>query len=146
MPVLTKIVHQLCSNEASASDHYDFNKFVFRFRYFVIHNEASSLRYGGLPKRFSVAYEKLKVARVRLIDVPIINLVYDPMTQREPNAATGVIGRAHAFFRAGSSGRFSSEQVSIETFRNATFYLALFSGIMFMVFACISGSWLEARR
>src|SRR5881392_69862 len=43
-------------------------------------------------KRFSVAYEKLKVARVRLIDMRIVNLVHNAVTQREPNAAAGMIG------------------------------------------------------
>ncbi len=55
-----------------------------------------------VTKRFSIADEKLKVARVRLVDVRIVNLVDDAVTQREPNAATGMIGRPHAFFRARS--------------------------------------------
>ena len=33
-----------------------------------------------VAKRFSVAYEKLKVARVRLIDMRIVNLVYYAVT------------------------------------------------------------------
>ena len=51
-----------------------------------------------MAKRFAVADEKLKVPRVRSIDMRIINLVHDAVTQREPDAATGVIGRANAFF------------------------------------------------
>jgi hypothetical protein len=53
-----------------------------------------------VAKRLAVADEKLKVPRVRFIDVRIINFVYDPMTQREPDAATGVIRRADSLFRA----------------------------------------------
>jgi hypothetical protein len=53
-----------------------------------------------VAKRFAVANEKLKVAGVRLIDVRIVNFVHDPMTQREPDTATGVIRCANAFFRA----------------------------------------------
>ena len=44
-----------------------------------------------VAKRFSVTYEKLKVTRVRLIDMRIINLVQDAVTQSEPNTATGMI-------------------------------------------------------
>jgi len=61
-----------------------------------------------VAKRFPVADKKLKVARVRLIDVWIINLVQDAVAQREPDAATGVIGCAHAFFGARSPSRFDS--------------------------------------
>ena len=53
-----------------------------------------------VAKCFSISNEKLKVACVRLIDVWIVNLIDDTMTKREPDAATGMIGRAHAFFRA----------------------------------------------
>jgi len=55
-----------------------------------------------VAKRFAVADEKLKVARVRLIDMWIVNLIDDSMAQGEPNAATGMIGRPHALFRTGS--------------------------------------------
>src|SRR5438034_9979866 len=51
-----------------------------------------------VAKRFSIAYEKLKVARVWLIDVWIVNLVHDTVTKREPNAASGMIGCALDFF------------------------------------------------
>ncbi len=51
-----------------------------------------------VTKRFAVADEKLKVACVRLVDVWIINFIDDAVTERESNAATGMIGCAHAFF------------------------------------------------
>ena len=37
-----------------------------------------------VAKRFAIADEKLKVARVRLIDVRIVNLVDDAVAEREP--------------------------------------------------------------
>ena len=55
-----------------------------------------------VAKRFAVADEKLKVAGVWLIDVRVVNLVEDSVTQREPETATCVVGRADAFFCAGS--------------------------------------------
>src|SRR5438094_1022458 len=55
-----------------------------------------------VAKRFAVADEKLKITRVWLIDVRVVNLVEDSMTQREPETATCVVGRADAFFCAGS--------------------------------------------
>ena len=59
-----------------------------------------------VAERFAIAYEKLKVARVWLIDVRIVNLVHDAVTKREPDAATGMIGCADAFFRARSPAGF----------------------------------------
>jgi len=53
-----------------------------------------------MAKGFAITNEKLKVARIRLIDAWIVNLVDDAMAKREPEAATGMIGRADAFFRA----------------------------------------------
>src|SRR5882672_5778559 len=58
-----------------------------------------------VAKCFPIADEKLKVARVRLIDAWIVNLIDDAVTEREPETATGVIGRAHAFFCARSPTR-----------------------------------------
>src|SRR6266568_5152294 len=55
-----------------------------------------------VAKGFAVADEKLKVAGVWLIDVRVVNLVEDSVTQREPETATCVVGRADAFFCAGS--------------------------------------------
>ena len=58
-----------------------------------------------MAKRLSIADEKLKVARVGLIDMRIVNLIDDSMAEGEPNSATGVIRRADAFLRAGSPAR-----------------------------------------
>src|SRR5258705_288574 len=63
-----------------------------------------------VAKCFAIANEKLKVARVRLIDPRIVNLVDDAVTEREPKAATGMIGRTHAFFRARSPARLDSRR------------------------------------
>ena len=60
-----------------------------------------------VAKRFSVAYEKLKVACVRLIDMRIINLIDDAMTEREPQTATGMIGCTNPFFRARSPAQIN---------------------------------------
>ena len=54
---------------------------------FRVIDRVSQVAFFLVAKRFSVAYEKLKVARVRLIDVRIINLVQDAVAQSEPNAA-----------------------------------------------------------
>ena len=51
-----------------------------------------------VAKRFSVTDEKLKVARVRLIYMWIVNLIDDSMTKREPEAATRMVGCTDAFF------------------------------------------------
>src|SRR5258705_8002682 len=55
-----------------------------------------------VAKCFAITDEKLKVAGVRLIDPRIVNLIDNSVTQREPEAATGMIGRTHTFFRARS--------------------------------------------
>ena len=60
-----------------------------------------------VAERFAVADEKLEVARVRLIDMRIIDFIYDPVTQREPGAATGVICRTDTFFRARTPSRLN---------------------------------------
>src|SRR5882724_8433 len=52
-----------------------------------------------VAKRFSVADEKLKVARVRLVYVRIVNLIDDSVTEGEPHTATCMVSRADAFFR-----------------------------------------------
>jgi hypothetical protein len=49
---------------------------------------------------FAIADEKLKVARVRLIDTGIVNLVDNAVTQRKPETATGVIGGPDALLGA----------------------------------------------
>ena len=63
-----------------------------------------------VAKCFAIANEKLKVARVRLIDARIVNLIDDAVTEREPETATGVIGRTHAFFRARSPAWLDSRR------------------------------------
>src|SRR5918996_1138704 len=61
-----------------------------------------------VAKCFAIADEKLKVARVRLIDPRIVNLVDDPVTQREPETATGMVGRPYSFFGTRSPARLNS--------------------------------------
>src|SRR5438309_2105214 len=63
-----------------------------------------------VAKRFTVADEKLKVARVWFVDVWVINLVDNSVTEREPNAATGVIRCADPFLCARSPARFDSRR------------------------------------
>src|SRR5207249_11426878 len=63
-----------------------------------------------VAKCFTIADEKLKVARVRLIDAWIVNLIDDAVTEREPEAATGMIGRADSFFRARSPAGLDSRR------------------------------------
>ena len=63
-----------------------------------------------VAKRFAITDEKLKVARVRLIDSWIINLIDDAVTQREPKATTGMISSAHAFLRARSPAWLDSRR------------------------------------
>ena len=61
-----------------------------------------------VAKCFPIADEELKVARVWLVDARIVNLVDDAVAEREPEPATRMIGRAKAFFRAGSPARLDS--------------------------------------
>src|SRR5206468_2672512 len=61
-----------------------------------------------VAKRFAIGDKKLKVARVRLIDLRIVNLIDDTVAEREPKPATRVIGRTHALFRARSPARLDS--------------------------------------
>ncbi len=44
-----------------------------------------------VAKRFAIADQKLKVARVRLVDMRIIDFVDDAMAEREPDTATRMI-------------------------------------------------------
>ena len=55
-----------------------------------------------VAKRFAITDNKLKVACIWLINAWIVNLIDDAVTERKPEAATGMIGRTHAFFRARS--------------------------------------------
>ena len=66
--------------------------------------------FGSAAKRFAIGDEKLEVACVWLIDAWIVNLVDDPVTEREPEATTGMIGRAHAFLRARSPAWLDSRR------------------------------------
>src|SRR4029450_4220681 len=63
-----------------------------------------------VAKRFAVADEKLKVARVRLIDAWIVNLIDDAVTEREPQTATGMIGCANSFFGTRSPRRLDTRR------------------------------------
>jgi hypothetical protein len=54
-----------------------------------------------VAKCFAVADEKLKVAGIWSIDVRVVNLVEDPVAEREPDTATCMVGRSNAFFCAG---------------------------------------------
>ena len=58
-----------------------------------------------VKKSFTIRDQKLKIARIGTIDVGIINLVDDPVAEREPDAATAVISGADAFLRAASPAR-----------------------------------------
>src|SRR6266542_5231868 len=53
-----------------------------------------------VAETFTVADEKLKVACVWFIDMWIIDLIDDSVTEREPDTATCMISRADAFFGA----------------------------------------------
>src|SRR6266478_861499 len=61
-----------------------------------------------VAKCFTITDEKMKVARVRLIDAWIVNLIDDAVAEREPEAATGMIGRTDSFFRARSPAGLDS--------------------------------------
>ena len=65
----------------------------------------SQITFLFVTKRLAIGNEKLEVARVRLVDVWVVNFVDDAVTKREPETATGVIRSADAFFRTGSPAR-----------------------------------------
>src|SRR6266545_3378763 len=77
-------------------------------------DRVSQVAFFLVAKRFSIAYEKLKVARVRLIDVRVVNLVHNAVTQREPNAAAGMVRCAHAFFGARSPAWLDSRRTKCD--------------------------------
>jgi hypothetical protein len=54
-----------------------------------------------VAKSFTVADEKLKIARIRLVHVRIINLVHDAVAQGKPKPATRMIRGAETFLGAG---------------------------------------------
>ena len=63
-----------------------------------------------MTEAFTVADEKLEVARVWLVDMRIINLIDDAVAEREPETTTGMIRCAHAFLCARSPARFDSKR------------------------------------
>src|SRR6266513_1962629 len=63
-----------------------------------------------VAKRFAITYEKLKVARVWLIDTWVVDLIDDAVTKGEPEPATGMIGRTDSFFRARSPAQLDSRR------------------------------------
>src|SRR6266850_1669307 len=63
-----------------------------------------------VAKRFAITDQKLKVARVRLIDARIINLIDDAVAEREPESATRVIGRTDPFLGARSPAWLDSRR------------------------------------
>ena len=67
-----------------------------------VFNQVVQVPFLFVAKGFAVGYEELKVACVRLIRMRVVNLINDAVTQREPELATGMIGRAHSFFRTRS--------------------------------------------
>ena len=73
-----------------------------------IFDEMSKVALFLVAKRFAVGDEILKIAGVRLINAGIVNLVDDAVADGEPKAATGVVGSADAFFRAGGPARLDS--------------------------------------
>ena len=54
-----------------------------------------------MTKRFAIADEKLKIARVRLVDGGIIYFVDDSVAEREPEPAARIVGSAKPFLGAG---------------------------------------------
>jgi len=63
-----------------------------------------------VAKRFSIADEELKIACVRLIDMWIVDLINDPVTEGEPETATGMVGCTDTFFRTRSPARLDSRR------------------------------------
>ena len=61
-----------------------------------------------VAKCFAVADQKLKIARVGLVDVRVIDLVDDAVAEREPDPAARMISGAEAFLGAGRPARLNS--------------------------------------
>ena len=61
-----------------------------------------------VAKGLAIGDEELEVARVRLVHMRVVNLIDDAVAEREPEPATGMIGRAHAFLGARSPARLDS--------------------------------------
>src|SRR6185437_9849568 len=58
-----------------------------------------------VTKRFTVADQELKIARVRLVNGGVINLVDDAVAQREPDPTTRMISGAKTLLGAGCPTR-----------------------------------------
>ena len=63
-----------------------------------------------VAKRLAVGDQKLKVARVRLIDAWIVNLIDDAVTKCEPETATGMISPRLPSRSKSSAARFRAHQ------------------------------------
>ena len=61
-----------------------------------------------VAKRFPVADEKLKIARVRLVNGRVVDFVDDAMAEREPDPAARMISGAQAFLGAGGPAGLDS--------------------------------------
>ena len=61
-----------------------------------------------VAKRFPVADEELKIARVRLVDGRVVDFVDDAVAEREPDPAARMIGGAQTFLGAGGPARLDS--------------------------------------
>ena len=61
-----------------------------------------------MTKSFTIGNEKLKITRVGLIDVRVVNFVDDAVGDGEPEPACGVIGRADPFLCALRPARLRS--------------------------------------
>ena len=63
-----------------------------------------------VAKRFAIRDEKLKIAGVRLVNTRIIDFIDDAVADGEPEPATGMIGSADAFLRAGGPAWLNSRR------------------------------------
>ena len=61
-----------------------------------------------MAEAFPVGNQKLKIARIRTIDIRIIDLVDDAVAQRKPNAAASVVRGADPLFGGTRPARFSA--------------------------------------
>ena len=61
-----------------------------------------------MAEAFAVGNEELEVAHVRLIDRWIVNLIDDPVGEREPKVTARVISRAKAFLSAVRPARWTA--------------------------------------
>jgi hypothetical protein len=75
---------------------------------FRVLDPAIQIAFLFVAKSLAVGYEELKVARVGLINVRMVNLVDDAVAQREPKPATGVVSRADALLGTRSPARLDA--------------------------------------